>query len=383
MADDWDPFADPAETIDDAKPLPSINTKISVVPKVCDKLLYEFESGKLEGLREEYRQMMCEAPNGPEIDFARDLASGSRSSGVPMPFGPKYVPLVGEGTLPKLLLYGDSITHASPVCLSAPFCTAVAQKNAETLIVENAGWGGLMAVMMSEPSNFLTSFGPLPLLAPSNFDDCQYACILIGTNDAMAMCAPKAWTNMFKTVKGLEKPPDGGPPRLPEDWETSCPPSVELFEKNLKKFVRDLMATTGATVAIATPPMLGEDLTDMPRDKKMQKSPFIVMRDLAASVHRVAEAVSCDVLPLFECMTQHLKSIEKSGREPIPWTHSNFGKLMMETMQHPKVKISPLEDLGAKDTRPVLCYDLVHFNETGGAIYAALIQAWLDFHIGT
>jgi len=98
--------------------------------------------------------------------------------------------------------------------------------------LNEAGWGGLMALMMLAPSNFQTSFWPLPLPEAKKFD-CQYACVLIGTNDAMSMCAPKAWIAMFKTVKGLEKAPDGGPLRLPEDWAKTCCPSADLFEKNL------------------------------------------------------------------------------------------------------------------------------------------------------
>merc|ERR1711879_253200 len=99
----------------------------------------------------------------------------------------------------------------------------------------------------------------------------QYVCILIGTNDAMAIAGSDEWVDTAYVA------PAEGPVRLPKDWRTKCRPSVELYEKSLREIVREYKEK-GAKIAIATVPVLGEYITaddnDINVKLKVIKSPY-------------------------------------------------------------------------------------------------------------
>jgi len=339
------------------------------------QLLQQYLMGDLAALVQDYHTVLRGMPRGPS---PVSVDATSRPSGVPMPFCPNYIPVSQDEARTKLLFLGDSITHGSPSCPSAPFCAAIAQQNHQKVVVENAGWGGLFSFQLLDPQECMSSLGPLCLPALESYR-CDYACILIGTNDAMTICAPTTWTDLVKTVSSLEKQP-GPSPRLPDDWKSSAMynPSMELFEKSLETIVRRLQAATGARVAIATPPLLGDDLTETLPERRMRASPFVIIQSMAAAVWRVASAQGCDVLPLTECMTQHITELQADGRKQMPWTFNASFKLMQACGPDWVETAKPLEECGPQEMRPALTYDLVHFNEAGAAIYAALVQRWLN-----
>jgi len=217
------------------------------------------------------------------------------------------------------------------------------------------------------------------LPGPAGFD-CDFACIHIGANDAMSICASDFWTDAIRTAK---RPASMlGPPMLPDDWRQTCRPSIELFEEGLRTFVKELLSAGRAAgcvphVAIATPAPLGEDLSDGAGHRK-KPAPGTVGREFAAAVRRVAKEFACDVLPVFETMEQRLNEVVPLENR-IAWTSTEFGLRMQDALGDPELYCKPLGQLGSyKGRRPALTYDLVHYNESGGALHALLVHEWLE-----
>lgn len=331
-------------------------------PFDAERLLERYTSGGLGPVVAEYRRLLEGMPLGPEMKAPRE-------DGSPVPWE-GYVPVADAGGRPKLVFVGDQLTQGPPLNVTAPYVAAVARRN-PGLLVENAGWAASMSVAVASPQEFY-----LPLPKPGEYA-AQYVCILVGTNDAIAMAGPEA--NIDPSFVG----PPGGPFKLPADWREKCCPSVELFEHSVAAAVRGHKAG-GARVVVATPPPLGEDVTDAIPEKhakKLRRSPHAVVAELAAAVRRVAAAEGCDVLPLFECANHFLGKVQ---REPIIWTPQGFSVRLnagMGARRHEAEKGLPTRlysEFGAPNGRPELCFDLVHFNEDAAALFGALVQAWLD-----
>mmetsp|Transcript_86885 Transcript_86885/g.271939 ORF Transcript_86885/g.271939 Transcript_86885/m.271939 type:complete len:94 (+) Transcript_86885:1-282(+) len=73
---------------------------------------------------------------------------------------------------------------------------------------------------------------------------------------------------------------------------------------------------------------------------------------------------------------------------PVPWTPRSFWERMNFSFKQnintllPGHREAPWEDVSPDHLRPALSHDLVKLNESGGAIWAALLQTWLDQQLG-
>ncbi|CAE8690146.1 unnamed protein product [Polarella glacialis] len=248
------------------------------------ELLELFEAGEMDGMLGEFHSILRRISASPP-----DCRSAeARQSGVPQKpteqrlFGSRellqesYVPLRGDAR-PKLVLLGDELTLGDPVCSSASFAVALAEANPQ-LLVENAGFAGLMSLDLDP------AFGQVP---PASAFGSWAVVIIVGTNDAMAMCGPEDWVEERFA------------------FCDSARPSVELFERSLTQAVK-AFAKAGAIVAVSTPPPLGEDL-ECTSQSGLRHPPMQVIRELAAAVHRVASAEGCAVLPVLECAERRLQ----------------------------------------------------------------------------
>lgn len=343
-------------------PREQVQTTPAAEPAVltADELLARYKSGSLTALYSEYYDILCSLAAMP-----LNPRQKPRMSGVPSPLE-EYAPLVSLHFKPKLVMYGNALVQGGPVCHSSPFATATAIRNPD-LLVENAGWASLMSFSLQEPFQFGLQV-PKPGTIKSRF-----VCILIGTDDAIAICAADAWVDEEYTEDA------GGRCRLPKEWRHECRPSVHSFEANLGAIVRACV-NAGAKVAVVTPPPLGEDLGDAV-EEGLAKSPYSVMQELTSAIHRIASVECCSVLPLFECCVHRLKRLR---REPQCWTPSRsqawlkFNMLFRKEHFERERVILPWDQCGPPENRPDLCHDLVHFNERGAALCSTLLQAWLD-----
>lgn len=268
---------------------------------------------------------------------------------------------------PRLVLLGDELTQGDPVYPSASFAAALAEAN-PGIMVDNAGFGGLCSAHLPDPKAF-----SLPLPSPGNFH-CWAVCIFVGTNDAMAMCGHEDWVDGAYASTGL----------MPRERLAGSVPSMQEFERSLGEGARAFLQQ-GARVALVTPPPLGEDMsTDI--HPGLRGSPAAVLQAIATSVHRVASTEGCTVLPLFECSELLLKAQEhKRASGPRAWTPADHDLLRRRSMARRKEewmqsrRILPWVDAESEtEGGSSLCHDLVHLNERGAAIFAALCQAWLD-----
>jgi len=335
-----------------------------------DRLVLErYRAGQLDAAIEYFHGWCLGHIGGPDV---ADLGP-PRRGGAGTPWE-AWTPLAEPppGT-PRLTLTGDSITHGPPwVNNTAAWAAAIAARN-PSVFVANAGWGGMMSMSLLRPGDF-----HIGMPTPRELGG-QYVCIMVGTNDAMAIAGSEEFVDSAYAAPGV-----GGPVRLPQDWRTKCRPSLELYEKSLGAIVREYKEG-GAQIAIATVPLLGESTTTEDVNTKLQvvKSPYGTVRDLSAAVRRVAEAEGCSVLPVFECMSHRMGSLT---RAPAKWSPKTFQGRMMSTMMQQSQGFektgqhTPWEKIGPEATRPIFCSDLVHYNESAGALHAALVQAWLDAH---
>mmetsp|Transcript_77368 Transcript_77368/g.135225 ORF Transcript_77368/g.135225 Transcript_77368/m.135225 type:complete len:429 (+) Transcript_77368:65-1351(+) len=330
-------------------------------------MLNKYKGGQLDALVQEYRKILEGMPMGPPIEEPRRDGAGTEWE--------RYVPVAPAEGRPRVLLQGDSLTHGAPYTTSSPLAAAVARRN-PSISIENAGYGGSMAMTLLDPADFR-----IPILKAGEYE-ADYVCIMIGTNDAMCISAEEQFTDQNFVLPSAWVKDFGGPPRLPKDWRTKCPPSVELYETSLAALARQ-HREKGLKVALVTPPPLGEDLTDKV-DKVHRRSPFTVVSELAAATKRVAAAEGCALLPFFECACHRLAKLK---RAPIRWTPSAFnvrlGASIAQRQTEQEKKLSPkiFAEFGHPNGRPDFCHDLVHLNEDGAAILATLIQEWLDSEI--
>lgn len=336
------------------------------------RLLADYAAGRLDRLVAEYHEQLRGMVHGLPL---RGQPSGApRASGEALPGGDVYLPVEDARGRVRIIMYGTASTLGAPRAQSAPFCLAIALRNSATAVIENAGWFGLTAMALARPHDFPTSYGALPLPRPSECA-CEYACVMLGTNDAMAV----AGSDAFVHVNYVEPKTAPDFPRLPPDWKTRCRPSPELYERSVRLVVQELMAA-GTRVAIATPPPLGEQLEDAPvMDRHVQRSAFRVVSELAAAVWHVAASEGCDVLPFFECCMQRLRQLQGAGWQPTPWTPRTMFEFQREAVVSQEAQPPrSWDEVLPEPRRLAFCYDMVHMNEAGSSIYAALVQAWFD-----
>lgn len=353
--------------VSENKPPPSPGAAIP--PDFDADVLRRYCAGGLDALAAEYLQVLRQISLGQqELEEAQH---GARSDGLPTAFA-AYTPQAAprDASRQRVLFQGDSITMAQPSVQSSSFVLAVARRCPE-LAVENGGWGGLLSMQLLEPKTYCVP--PLQLPAPSDYR-CDYACILIGTNDAMCISGGELYTKMAFTSRS-----GGGPAGLPDDFAKRCMPSLELYKKSVLATVRALKAANpGVKVALMTPPMLGEMVSESV-GRGVQKSPFLVISDMAEALRSIAKSEACTVLPLFECMLHCMREEEKRGRKLREWTPRLFTTQMNAFYKALGEQTTPtlLDDV-LGEAGPHLLPDLVHFGERAAAIAAVLAHSWLE-----
>mmetsp|Transcript_130664 Transcript_130664/g.279385 ORF Transcript_130664/g.279385 Transcript_130664/m.279385 type:complete len:452 (+) Transcript_130664:71-1426(+) len=345
------------------------------------KLLAAWKGGQLVGLFEQIHQNLRGMVAGPPPE---KFALPKRESGISVTwgYGPEKAQCADPGGKTKVIFHGDSITHGPPIINNTAAWAWDWTVRHPEVFVENHGWGGLMSCSMLKPKDF----GMVGLQAPGELKG-DYMVIMIGTNDLMAMCAADEWAGAaYHGPTGF--PAGDGPPRLPADWQTTCRPCPEFFEKNLHEIVQEVKkANEGIKLALVTLPLLGEEIssdTFKPKPAaKLEKSPWDMAVQMREAVYRVAKEEACWVIPLHESMAHYVKDLEHRNA----WTPNIFN---MKMAQQPGMmeramkaagtdKMLPWEDVDInKSKAPKLAGDLCHLNETGGAILGALVNVWLE-----
>lgn len=173
----------------------------------------------------------------------------------------------------------------------------------------------------------------------------DYVVVLVGTNDVNATIGFK---NAFGYV-AMESLPEA--------------PSFEFYRHNLKGIVRRLKAETGAKVALASLPPLGEDLSHYAN---------IRVEEYSAAIREIAEAEGARYLPLFERMRDYLQRIP--GRRPRPL--SAAGKLLTQGVREHSFLGRSWDEISAANGFALLI-DGIHLNTHGASILSSLVLEFL------
>lgn len=272
----------------------------------------------------------------------------------------------------RLLMCGSGCIAGAPMVPTPPVCAAIAIANADRVFVENCGVPGIQTTALAKPSSSITGRGALQLPRPRDYR-CNYACIQVGTQEALAILGSSAF---YERV--FQKAPFPVA-RFPSDFVPSQEAVLEVFEDSLRAAVKEFQAA-GATVVLATPLPLGEELAGRPLNSRhLCGSPFAVMTEIVDTVWRVADTEGCDVLPFHEICLHWLRGSEQEGRTMIPWTPQIWmaRQRMLLTVQAQGPGVL-WESVIPEPMRSVYSTDGIFFNERSAALYATLVHKWLD-----
>ena len=242
-------------------------------------------------------------------------------------------PKAGQAILqPRTIVcLGDSITRGQ---ISASFIDQLEERLADQgLRFINSGVNGDLAY------NVLRRLDDVIALQP------DVIILMIGTNDIVATLR-RSNTIISRVSKWL--------PRNP---------SLKWYRANLLEIVRRLKLETGAKIALASPPILGERLNSRPN---YRAQPYVDFIKETASNEGLA------YLPIYEHMSEYLKS---TGLHAGKMHHSRIYLTAELTLRHIIFKESYISI--SRREGFVILTDGLHLNEKGAALVADVMEKYL------
>jgi lysophospholipase L1-like esterase len=168
--------------------------------------------------------------------------------------------------------------------------------------------------------------------------------VLIGSNDAWSTLSD---ANARKIVKRKNLP---------------APPTLSQYRENLTAIVARLRAETDAQIALASLPVLGQDL-DSPAARASKEFSHVVKTTAAEQ--------GLAYLPLHERQSEYLLS---SGAETLPFP-DGLGERYTSVLQHFLLRRS--YDGIARRRQLVLTADFIHQNSRGATIIVDEIESFV------
>ncbi len=144
---------------------------------------------------------------------------------------------------------------------------------------------------------------------------------------------------------------------LPED------PSLEWYQANILEIVRRLKGETGAKIALASPPIVGEHLNTR---SNHQARPYV------AFLKKIAASQGLAYLPVYERMAEYLKT---TGQHEGTSHHSRVFMTARLTVRHIFFKESYISISHRNGF--ILLTDGVHLNEQGASLVADVMEEYL------
>jgi len=239
--------------------------------------------------------------------------------------------------LPEVLLLGDSLTLGT---VSFPWAKQLRERFSQLhLINEGKNCDTSHALLARLPAS-LDKAGPQTRLA----------LVLVGTNDAFAICYKD---NMAKLVYGSTHLPNG-------------PASVESYTGALREIIRQVKSTPiGGRVVVVSPPPMGDDASRSPAAPGStsffhRRVTNDVTHEVAASAEAVARDEGCGYIPLYERMAGLLVSDSKkaSAEEVNAFTAAKLNYFARRPYTYTT--------------------DGIHLNEAGGQVLVELLTPVFD-----
>jgi lysophospholipase L1-like esterase len=176
--------------------------------------------------------------------------------------------------------------------------------------------------------------------------DPDFVVILVGTNDVQSTLSQRTMRLAMRSKN------------LP------CVPTIEWYRENLQQIVAQLQQNTRATIALASLPILGEDLSSAANER---------VREFNKIIQHVADEHSVAYLPVHERQVAFLTKLR--GMRGRPFT-GDPSLVIAAGIQHYLLRLS-LDAISQRNGL-VLTTDLMHMNSQGAAIIAEQVEALLQ-----
>jgi lysophospholipase L1-like esterase len=176
----------------------------------------------------------------------------------------------------------------------------------------------------------------------------DYVVILVGTNDVTATLSPR-----IARLSRLTK-------RIPQ------PPSAEFYHDTMLQIVRTLKAKTSANIALASLPVLGEDLDSLANRR---------IREHNALLKEITSQEHASYLPVYERQEAYLRTLQQ---EPGRGFEDGLGLSLQLLVRHFLLRQS--FDAISSQNGFVLLTDGMHLNSRGAAFITDEIETFLRAH---
>jgi len=238
---------------------------------------------------------------------------------------------VNAGTSRLVLCLGASIVEGR---ISSNFVDVLRERmRAEGFRFVNAGVAGYEA------------YNVLVHLEAAIAQQPDFAVILVGTNDVTASLSP-AMARLSRWTKGNPKPP-----------------SARFYRDNMIQIVRTLRDRTPARIALASLPVLGEDLESPPNRRT---------REYNALLQQVAGQEGASYLPVYERQEAYLRAAQPGRGRGFQVGLTPSIKLLA---QHFLLRQS-FDTIAARNGY-LLLTDGMHLNARGAAFLADEVESFL------
>ena len=138
---------------------------------------------------------------------------------------------------------------------------------------------------------------------------------------------------------------------------------MEWYYSNMHQIVRILVRETPARIAIASPPVLGEDLSSLPNER---------LRAYSALLLQIALQERVTYLPVHEKQEEYLRRMDRDAGRP----HDATSMIMWTSILRHYILRQSLEAI-AQQNRFTLTTEGLHLNVRGAAIVVDTIEAYL------
>ena len=177
----------------------------------------------------------------------------------------------------------------------------------------------------------------------------DFVIILVGTNDVAATLSP-ALARIFRLTR-----------RFPH------PPSAEFYKYNMLRIINMLKDRTTAKIALASLPVLGEDLESTPNQR---------IKDYNALLKGIADEKQVSYLPVYERQEEYLRENQQGGGRP----YEGGGILAIKALARHYLLRQSFDEISRKH-HFLLLTDGIHMNSRGATFIADEIESFLRSHV--
>jgi lysophospholipase L1-like esterase len=177
----------------------------------------------------------------------------------------------------------------------------------------------------------------------------DFVIILVGTNDVTATLSPT-----LARISRLMR-------RFPRS------PSAEFYKYNMLRIINALKEKTSAKIALASLPVLGEDLESIPNQ---------LIKDYNALLKGIADEEQVSYLPVYELQEKYLREVQQGSGRP----YESGAMLSIKALARHYLLRQSFDEISRKH-HFLLVTDGIHMNSRGATFIADEIESFLRSHV--